>query len=54
MKKREKTIILNLTYLPIFNPEIITGVSFMLLFTFLNMRLGFTTLLIAHISFSVP
>jgi len=54
MKKTEKTVILNLTYLPIFNPEIITGVSFMLLFAFLNMKLGFLTLLIAHISFSVP
>ena len=54
MKKTEKAVILNMTYLPILNPEIITGVSFMLLFAFLNMRLGFMTLLIAHISFSVP
>ena len=54
MKKTQKTIILNITYLPILNPEIITGVSFMLLFAFLNMKPGFLTLLIAHISFSVP
>ena len=54
MKKTGKAVLLNLTYLPIFNPEIITGVSLMLLFAFLNMRLGFLTLLIAHISFSVP
>ncbi|MCL2099234.1 MAG: ABC transporter permease [Oscillospiraceae bacterium] len=54
MKKTGKTILLNLTYLPIFNPEIVTGVSFMLLFAFLNMKLGFLTLLIAHISFSIP
>jgi spermidine/putrescine transport system permease protein len=54
MKKGGKAVILNITYLPILNPEIITGVSFMLLFAFLNLKLGFLTLLIAHISFSVP
>ena len=54
MKKASKAVMLNMTYLPILNPEIITGVSFMLLFAFLNIRLGFLTLLIAHISFSIP
>ena len=54
MKKTAKAIIINITYLPILNPEIITGVSFMLLFAFMKMEPGFGTLLIAHISFSVP
>lgn len=54
MKKTLKAVIINMTYLPILNPEIVTGVSFMILFAFLNMKPGFLTLLIAHISFSVP
>jgi spermidine/putrescine transport system permease protein len=54
MKKTGKAIMLNMTYLPILNPEIITGVSLMLLFAFLGIGLGFFTLLIAHISFSIP
>jgi spermidine/putrescine transport system permease protein len=54
MKKTAKAVIINITYLPILNPEIVTGVSFMILFAFLKMEPGFPTLLIAHISFSVP
>jgi len=54
MKKGPKAVIINITYLPILNPEIITGVSFMLLFAFMRLAPGFLTLLIAHISFSVP
>ncbi|MCL2096278.1 MAG: ABC transporter permease [Oscillospiraceae bacterium] len=54
LKKRPKAVMMNLTYLPILNPEIITGVSFMLLFAFIKLSPGFLTLLIAHISFSTP
>jgi len=54
MKKRPKALMMNLTYLPILNPEIITGVSLMLLFAFMRLEPGFATLLIAHISFSAP
>lgn len=54
MKKTLKAVIINITYLPVLNPEIVTGVSFMILFAFLKITPGFITLLIAHISFSVP
>lgn len=58
MKKRGRTLMMNLTYLPVINPEIITGVSMMLLFVFLanlfDMELGFWSVLIAHISFCLP
>lgn len=47
-------IILNLSYLPILNPDIVTGVSLMLLFIFFNIKLGFTSLLLAHITFNIP
>ncbi|MCL2158873.1 MAG: ABC transporter permease [Oscillospiraceae bacterium] len=54
MKKTTKAVIMNVTYLPVLNPEIITGVSFMLLFAFINFEPGFSTLLFAHISFCIP
>jgi spermidine/putrescine transport system permease protein len=54
MRRQAKSAMLSMTYVPILNPEIITGVSLMLLFGFLSIQLGFITLLIAHISFSVP
>lgn len=54
MKPVQKNIVMNLTYLPVLNPDIVTGISLMLLFIFVNMELGFFSLLIAHIVFSVP
>lgn len=58
MKKPVRNAILQVTNLPIINPEIVTGVSLMLLFVFfaarMNFEFGFVTLLIAHITFNVP
>lgn len=48
------------TNLPMMNPEIVTGVSMMLLFVFIGRLLGsvnslnFGTLLIAHVTFNLP
>jgi len=49
-----RSILLNLTYIPMLNPDIVTGVSLLLLFTFVGVRLGFPTLLMAHVSFNIP
>lgn len=55
-----KTSILSVTNIPMMNPEIVTGVSMMLLFVFIgtalkiNGILGFWTLFIAHVTFSLP
>ena len=54
MKKKWRSAILNISYMPIINPEIVTGVSLMLLFVFLNMDFVYITLVLAHISFCVP
>lgn len=49
-----------LTNIPMMNPDIVTGFSMMLLFTFIasiigaKSALGFHTMLIAHITFSLP
>ena len=70
MSRRTRAVVLNLSYVPIVNPEIVTGVATMLLFVVLNgtisdvltallgneVRVGFGigTLLIAHVTFCLP
>ena len=55
-----KSSVLSVTNIPMMNPEIVTGISMMLLFVFagklLGTRdvLGFWTLLFAHITFNLP
>lgn len=58
MRKLPKAVAMNVNNIPIINPEIVTGVSLMLLFVFFAARMklefGFLTLIIAHITFDVP
>lgn len=58
--KRIKQLTMGVTNIPMMNPEIVTGISMMLLFIFCaNLigkkdALGFGTMLIAHITFNLP
>ena len=62
MSRKAQLIINNISYVPVVNPEIITGVSLMLLFVIVqkmgiggeNGVFGWITLLVAHITFNVP
>ena len=45
---------LNLTYIPMVNAEIVTGISLLLLFIFFNIPRGYWTMLLAHITFDIP
>jgi len=54
MKSFRKKVILNINYLPVLNPDIVTGIALMTLFIFVKIRLGFMTLLLSHITFSIP
>ncbi len=58
MKKFKKSVVMNLTYLPVLNPDIVTGVSLMIMFVFvgslIGLKLGFLTMLLAHITFNIP
>lgn len=54
MKKRSRTIIMGITNIPMLNAEIVTGISLMLLFIFLGIKMGFITILLAHITFNIP
>lgn len=52
--KKFKSLILNINYLPVLNPDIVTGVSLLVLFVFMGMTLGYTSLLLSHIIFNIP
>ncbi len=63
MRKRPRNIVVNVSQLPMVNPDLVTGITFMMLFAFVNTMLGklgvgqvndFVKLLIAHVSFSIP
>lgn len=54
MKKRWSLLYTNLTYLPMVTPDIVTGVSLMLLFVFSSVPRGMVTMLLAHIVFDTP
>ena len=53
--KKGKGFLMNLSNLPIINPEIVTGVSLMLVFiSIFSLELGFFTVLLSHIVFNTP
>lgn len=54
LRRKTRNAVLFLNNIPILNPEIITGVSLFLLFVSLGISQGFTTVVLAHISFCVP
>lgn len=55
-----KSSVMTVTNIPMMNPDIVTGVSLMLLFVFIGRFIGtrnslsFATILIAHITFNLP
>ncbi|MBQ7294978.1 MAG: ABC transporter permease [Clostridia bacterium] len=55
-----KKTVMGVTNIPMMNPEIVTGISMMLLFIFcakligVTDALGFATMLIAHVTFNLP
>lgn len=58
--KYTRSLVMNTTNIPMMNPEIVTGISLLLLFVFgakilgLKSALGLQTLIIAHITFVLP
>lgn len=51
---RVKHITQFLNNIPMINPDVITGVSLFLLFIFLHFSQGYTTVVLAHITFCTP
>ena len=61
LKPKMRKVVMGLTNIPMTNPDIVTGISLSLLFVFLGTgllgqkeSLNFWTILIAHITFSLP
>jgi spermidine/putrescine transport system permease protein len=52
--KSMRTTLLSLNNVLIVSPDVIIGASFLILFTAVGVKLGFASVLISHIAFSVP
>lgn len=49
-----KKLMHSLVFVLIMSPEIVMGISLLMLFVFISLPLGFSTLLIAHVTFCLP
>lgn len=48
-----RAVLESLLYIPIVTPEIVCGISLLILFVFLKLSLGITTIVIAHVAFNI-
>lgn len=53
-RRRARNLLTNITYIPMLNADIVTGISLLLLFSFIGVELGYISLLLAHITFNIP
>lgn len=53
-KRKIQSAILSLNSVLLVSPDVIIGASFLLLFTMAGFRLGFYSVLLSHIAFSIP
>jgi len=54
MQRRPQAVMMTLTNIPMTMPDIVTGISLMLLFIFTRVQRGYVTMLLAHITFNIP
>ncbi len=54
MKSGMRAVFMNVTTLPMLMPDIVTGISLMILFLFARVPRGYLTMLMAHITFDTP
>ncbi|MCG7334221.1 ABC transporter permease [Sporosarcina sp. ACRSM] len=52
--KAMRSAVLSLNNILIVSPDVIIGASFLILFTMVGIKLGFASVLISHIAFSIP
>lgn len=53
-RRSRQNVLLSLNNVLIVSPDVIIGASFLILFTILGIQLGFLSVLLSHIAFSVP
>ena len=54
LRNRKRKAITVVNYIPMINPDIITGISLFLLFVWLGVSQGYVTVVLAHITFCTP
>ncbi|RHW39808.1 ABC transporter permease [Lysinibacillus yapensis] len=52
--KKMRNTLLSLNNVLIVSPDVVIGASFLILFTLIGIKLGFTSVLISHVAFSIP
>ncbi|MDW0115885.1 ABC transporter permease [Sporosarcina thermotolerans] len=52
--KKMRNAVLSLNNILMVSPDVIIGASFLILFTMIGVKLGFASVLISHIAFSIP
>ncbi len=52
--RKWRATFMSITNIPILNADIVTGISLMLLFMGIGLKLGYVSILLAHIVFNVP
>lgn len=52
--KKMRNAVLSLNNILMVSPDVIIGASFLILFTLIGVKLGFASVLISHIAFSIP
>ncbi len=54
MHRVPQGVVMNVSYLPVLNADIVTGVSLLILFVSIGIPLGRVSLLLAHMTFNIP
>ena len=54
MGKKKRSFLMGIATIPLLNADIVTGISLMLLFLGLGIRLGYGSILMAHVVFNLP
>jgi len=52
--KKMRNALLSLNNVLIVSPDVVIGASFLILFTMIGVKLGFTSVLVSHVAFSIP
>lgn len=54
LRRQPRAALLGINQIPVMNPDIVAAVGFMILYRVLDIELGFGSLLLSHIGFTVP
>ncbi|MDO5715627.1 MAG: ABC transporter permease [Tissierellia bacterium] len=54
LRGKKKNFLLNINYLPVLNPDIVTAIALMGFFSLFHVPMGYTTMILSHIVFCIP